>query len=226
MQNKFETLLQNGSIDAALQESLTYDDLYDSEDNIWTLLYLTGYLTKAEPGQMPSSSGNISLKIPNKEVYQIYASSVRIWFKKVLKGKNRDELLNAFWNGDGATFTKCLSELLSETISYHDYRENYYHAFLAGVLSAFGYIVKSNDETDEGRSDITVKRPMDGYAAVIEVKWTKSKEKTDSLADEALRQIDDKRYGDAFWDYEKIIHWGIAFCRKSCVAKAVVETGE
>ena len=62
---------------------------------------ITGYLTKAIPGQMPSSSGNISLKIPNKEVYQIYVDSVRSWFRKILRGKNRDELLDAFWSGNG-----------------------------------------------------------------------------------------------------------------------------
>ena len=82
VREKFEALLQNGSIETSLRETLTYDDLYDSEDNIWTLLYLTGYLTKATQGEMPSSSGKLNLKIPNKEIHQIYVASVRSWFGK------------------------------------------------------------------------------------------------------------------------------------------------
>ncbi len=134
--------------------------------------------------------------------------------------------MDAFWGGDGEKFTELLSELLRETVSYYDYSEQYYHAFLVGVLSAFGYNVKSNDEAGDGRPDITVRRAAGDIVVIIEIKRTKDKKKLDSLADEALKQIEEKHYADSFPDYDTILRWGIAFCRKSCMAKAVMENRE
>ncbi|MDD6180994.1 MAG: AAA family ATPase, partial [Desulfovibrionaceae bacterium] len=158
---KFETLLAGGCVEADIVEGLTYDALYDDEDSLWTLLYYTGYLTKARPEQMEQcgilpGGDSTPLVIPNREVREIFTRSVASWFRDTMRQSDRTELFRMFWAGDAAGLTDALSDQLALTISYHDAREDFYHAFLAGMLSFSAYEVQSNRESGNGRPDILV----------------------------------------------------------------------
>jgi len=220
---KLEELVRHGRVESRLQEVLTYDSLYASESNLWTLLYLTGYLTKSTPGQMRSPTESICLKIPNKEVYEIYKYSVDSWYNDILLPRMRDDIADAFWKGDETVLSGLLSEFLLESVSFNDYNENFYHATLLGLMTGPGHTIKSNRENGLGRSDLTVERKAARSVLIIEVKVAASEERLDARADEALRQIEEKRYAASFKQHKNVLLWGVAFCRKSCVAKAVWE---
>ena len=127
--DKFETLLSGGYIKETVTDQLTYDMLTSSEENLWSLLYLTGYLTRMRKEELPGGSlqpGQIALKIPNAEIRSIFQKSVKAWFTETSRRSNRDELFAALWSGDTEKLTAILSDLLFDTISYHDYRESFY----------------------------------------------------------------------------------------------------
>ena len=151
---KLELLLSGGYIVQTIEEDLTYDYLHSSEDNLWSILYLTGYLTRVR--EIPASDGALALTIPNAEVKEIFRSTIQKWFKDSSQTWNRQAMFQALWAGDSETLTKEIGKLLRKTISYHDYKEDFYHAFLAGILASFHYSVESNREHGEGRSDIVV----------------------------------------------------------------------
>ena len=137
---KLETLMAGGCIVQRVDENLTYDYLHSSEDNLWSTLYLTGYLTKASEedykGELPD--GMVALMIPNAEIKEIFETTVIKWFDDSTKKWNRNALFDAVWNGDCEGITKEMNALLRRTISYHDYREDFYHAFLAGIFTGAG----------------------------------------------------------------------------------------
>ena len=135
--DKFERLLAGGYIKETLEENLTYDMLEGSEENLWSLLYFTGYLTRARSEEIPGSRllpDQHALKIPNTEVMGIFKKSVKAWFAEAAAEKDRKELFGALWDGDEDRLTAFISDLLFETISYNDYAESFYHAFLTGLL--------------------------------------------------------------------------------------------
>ncbi len=210
---KLETLLAGGSIQQRIEEDLTYDYLHSSEDNLWSILYLTGYLTRVEEkGQQPS------LRIPNAEIREIFRSTIIKWFDDSAKTWNRQPLFAAIWEGDSQTATRELNKLLRRTISYPDYREDFYHAFLAGIFAGAGYIVESNKEHGEGRSDVLVHSPREGQVAIFEVKRSRSAESLANDCQEALQQIDTRMYAKDYEDScDKILCYGIAFYKKRCL---------
>lgn len=179
---KLETLMAGGSILQRVDENLTYDYLHSSEDNLWSLLYLTGYLTKAQTtidtDELPP--GMMELKIPNAEIKEIFETTVVRWFDESAKTWNRKTLFDAIWSGDCDRITQELTALLRRTISYHDYREDFYHAFLAGIFTGAGYMVDSNKEHGEGRSDVVLYDSINGRVAVFEAKYTKALENLSS----------------------------------------------
>ena len=126
--NKLETLMAGGCIVQRVDENLTYDYLHSSEDNLWSTLYLTGYLTKAREedykGELPD--GMVALMIPNAEIKEIFETTVIKWFDDSTKKWNRNALFDAVWNGDSDGITKEMNVLLRRTISYHDYLEDFY----------------------------------------------------------------------------------------------------
>jgi len=184
-------------------EDLTYDYLHSSEDNLWSILYLTGYLTKV--GER-DKDGQIELRIPNKEVKEIFESTVRKWFEDSARVTNRKDLFDAVWNKDADKATKEISTLLRMTISYYDYRENFYHAFLAGIFAGAGYSVESNREHGEGRSDIVIYNDVTGQVAVFEAKYSRKLEDLEKDCQKALDQINTKMYVKEFEDaYEEVL---------------------
>lgn len=219
---KLETLLAGGTIVQRVDENLTYDYLHFSEENLWSMLYLTGYLTKAreEDYNGKLADGTVALMIPNAEIKEIFETTVVKWFDDSTKKCDRSTLFHAVWNGDSENLTKEMNVLLRRTISYHDYKEDFYHAFLAGIFTGAGYMVDSNKEHGEGRSDVVVYDPINSRVAVFEAKYTKSLDKLESECDAALQQIDDRMYAKEYEDdYDQILCYGISFFKKRCMVK-------
>ncbi len=223
---KLEVLLAGGYIRQEVAEDLTYDYLHSSEDNLWSVLYLAGYLTRLRESDLSSEeweglkSGELALVIPNEEVREIFKTTIQKWFADYAQSSDRTALFDAVWRGDVASLTSQMNVLLRQTISYHDYKEDFYHAFLAGIFAGGGFMVESNREHGEGRSDVVVKDMRGGRIAVFEVKYVRKPEQLEYGCAAALRQIEERMYAKEYEeDYEQILCYGIAFCRKRCLVK-------
>ena len=219
---KLEVLMSGGHIFQHIDEYLTYDYLHSDEDNIWSILYLTGYLTqvKEDVGRKLDDSKMTALTIPNKEIRDIFETTVIKWFDDSARMWNRKALFDAVWSGNSESITYEMNKLLRKTISYHDYREDFYHAFLAGIFAGAGYMVDSNKEHGEGRSDVVVYDIINARVAVFEAKYTRALDKLESECDIALEQIDERMYAKEYEDdYDDIMCYGISFFKKRCLVK-------
>ena len=219
---KLEVLLESDYIVQRVDESLTYDYLHSSEENLWSILYLTGYLTKVREENLkaPLPEKYTALIIPNAEIKEIFETTVINWFDDNAKIWNRKALFDAIWYGDSKTITAEMTKLLRKTISYHDYKEDFYHAFLAGIFTGAGYMVESNREHGEGRSDVIVYDSSEGRVAVFEVKYSKKLEDMSKDCEKALQQIDTKLYAKEYEDdYDEVLCFGISFFKKRCIVK-------
>ena len=222
---KMETLLAGGYIIQKIREDLTYDYLHSSEENLWSILYSTGYLTQVRGEELPADTA--ALMIPNAEIRQIFETTVQEWFDDSARKENRTALFDAVWSGDIETLTEEMNELLRKTISYHDYKEDFYHAFLAGIFTGAGYSVDSNRERGEGRSDVVVRNSSKGRVALFEAKYAKTLDGLETSCDAALQQIEDRQYAKDFADdYDDILCYGIAFYKKRCLVKKNNENHE
>ena len=216
-QMEIERLIEGETITKTLNEQLTHNEIRSSIGNIWSLLYMTGYLTTA---QKPSGS-RYELRIPNREVRQIYMQQVLSWFNHKVESET-DKLTNlyaAFETGDTETIKEILDEQLLDTVSFYDARESFYHGFLLALLSTCAnWNVSSNIETGKGRSDIIVGRKDRKIGFVVEVKDVKDEDKLDAACEAALRQIDERDYTAILRRFRvKEIHkYGIAFWDKEC----------
>ena len=221
---KLETLLAGGYIVEQIDESLTYDYLHSSEENLWSILYLTGYLTTVREEDLSTSvpDGLSALAIPNAEIQEIFETTVMKWFSDSAKTWSRQILFDAVWKNDCELLTQEMNKLLRKTISYHDYKEDFYHAFLAGIFAGAGYSVESNKEHGEGRSDIVVSDIVNGRVAVFEVKKSNALADLISDCESALAQIDDRMYAKEFEDdYDEVLCYGISFFKKRCLVKGI-----
>ena len=214
--DKFETLLNGGVINQEISDELTYDTLHLSEDNLWSVLLMTGYITKADPEE---DDDTVSLKIPNKEISSIFEDTVVKYFNETVNTDSINELLNSLWDSDEERATEIVSELLWNTISYNDYHEDYYHAFLAGVFVGRGYGVESNKEKGLGRPDIFLKDRRNRRAIIIEAKKSDKETNLDKDCDKAIKQIIDEKYAEGTPGYEQILCYGVAFYQKQAKVK-------
>ena len=213
---KFEKLLNGGNIVQTISDGLTYDTLHSTEDNLWSVLLMTGYITKADPDE---DGDTVSLKIPNKEISSIFQDSVVRYFTDTVNTDTIKELIESLWEKDENTAGEVLSGLLWNTISYNDYHEDYYHAFLAGVFVGRGYEVESNKESGLGRPDILLKDRRNRRAIIIESKKSKKKEDIDKDCDKAIKQIIDEKYAEGLDGYEQILCYGVSFFQKQAKVK-------
>lgn len=223
---RFETLLSGGVIQEPVREDLTYDIAHSTEDNLWSILYLTGYLTRVLPEDLPEgitlTKENTALRIPNEEVKSVFGDTVKRWFEDEISVRNRSGLFKAWWSGDAECLTQDVSDILFGTISYFDYKEDFYHAFVAGLFSGAGYEVKTNAEHGMGRADIVVKQQECRRALVIEVKWSgKSGFDLEKECNDALKQMKEKQYMKNLQleGYTTILCYGAAFHGKMCLIK-------
>ncbi|MCM1259205.1 MAG: ATP-binding protein [Roseburia sp.] len=219
---EIEELMDGGVIEKPIHEDITYDDIHESQDNLWNFLFFTGYLKKVRE-RFEGRTIYLTMTIPNEEIAYIYENTIASWFDKKIKGADISPLINAMEQGDCKTMEVFLSGQLLDTISYFDYAENYYHGFLSGLLKASGrYLVKSNRESGEGRADLFVYSPtVRGKAFILELKVAKEYGQMEERCDEALKQASEKNYRDEFVrnGYQDITVFGISFYRKECIVK-------
>ena len=214
---KLETLLSGGYIIQEINENLTYDYLHSSEENLWSVLYLTGYLTCLKDDTLSLPARSIALVIPNAEIREIFETTIIQWFDDSARSWNRKPLFDAIWAKNCAAATEEMNRLLRKTISYHDYKEDFYHAFLAGIFAGAGYTVESNREHGEGRSDV-VYDSENGRVAVFEIKYAQTSASLPTACEAALTQIATRMYAQEFEDdYDQIYCYGIAFFKKRCL---------
>ena len=219
---KLETLLSGGYILQKVEEDLTYDYLHSSEENLWSILYLTGYLTQVREDDLPAPlpEDTSALIIPNAEVREIFETTIQKWFNDSAQTWNLTKLFDAMWSGDAETLTAEINKLLYKTISYHDYREDFYHAFLTGILAGSGCAVESNREHGEGRSDIVIYHPDRPQVVLFEAKYAKTLNGLEASCEAALQQIEDRQYAKEFEeDYDSVLCYGIAFYKKRCLVQ-------
>lgn len=227
-QDEIEHLIAGEPIEKSVRLDLTYDEIDKSIDNIWSVLFTTGYLTQADM----TEQGAYKLVIPNKEVRTVYISQIQEWFKQ--KIADNTEQMAYFWkaieDGNAEIIEQYLNQTLSNTISVFDTKapemekENSYHTFLAGMLTGnTDWVVKSNVEAGEGFADIIIKpqNPDDGI--IFELKCSKEASGLDKACERAIKQIRDRRYLEHLKNdgRHNMIFYGIAFYKKRC--KVVVE---
>lgn len=215
-------LMEGKTVKKNIRFDITYDELDANVDNLWSVLFSTGYLTQC--GRDPE--GRYELVIPNNEVAEIFRKKVDQWFRE--KVWNDSDGLKDFFQAldeeDEVAIEDCLIACMADTISYQDGgtlkdKENFYHGLLIGMLkNRSGWVVKSNREGGNGRPDLVCYPKKKRYAVIIEVKY--SKKRTDLVTDakEALEQIERLKYDEYFGSRgpDKIVHYGIAFYRKEC----------
>ncbi len=220
--NEVEQLINGGTITKAIRQELTYREVEDSIDNIWSVLYSTGYLTccRRLPGK------KMELALPNREVRELFIDLVKDWFEETTQADSAriNRFCAAFPAGDSAMIQDMLHDYLWESISVRDtavrrnMKENFYHGMLLGLLRSQGsWLVKSNAETGEGYSDISIQTP-DRSGIVIELKYADDGN-LEAACSEALKQIEEKKYAEGLRrrGTKKIIKYGIAFCEKECL---------
>ena len=216
IKGKFEALMNGGTVTQTITDMLTYDSLHATEDNIWSVLLMTGYVTKADP---TDDEDTVQLRIPNKEVATIFQDAVVSLFRDTIDNARQKAMMESLWRGDEDAASKAVSDLLWKTISYNDYHEDYYHAFLVGIFTGLGYEVESNKEKGLGRPDILLKDDDNRRAIIIEAK--KSANRADMEADcgAALEQIASRKYADGLYGYTQVLCYGVAFFQKEALVR-------
>lgn len=216
---EIEDLIEGKTIIKPIHEDITYEDIELSQDNLWNFLFFTGYLKKLSEKQ-EEEIRYVEMGIPNSEVRYIYKTAVLRWFEEQIEQQDLSGFYQSILNGAAEEVERVLSENLMETISFYDYQENFYHGFLAGMLKNIdNYIVLSNRESGNGRPDLILKYPsVRGKAVVFEVKVSDTYQGLESKCQEALRQIEERKYVTELCEegYSDIIKYGIAFYRKEC----------
>ena len=225
VRDEIEKLIAGEALEKNLVLNLTYQEL-NKKELLWSVLYQTGYLTLS-PRSKARQRGAVCFVIPNREVREIFVDKVREWFSEEVAPNYRDDLYREIWNCDADALRDRIRDILYDTISCHDYHENYYHALLTGLLLDGRYIVRSNDETGSGRSDITVEDPRQRRAVIIETKRSRDFDHLESDCAAALKQIGEKQYGRPYLKKKyRVIAYGISFSEKECHVEGRELTGE
>lgn len=227
--DEIERLIAGEAIEKVIRQDLTYDEIENSIDNIWSVLFTTGYLTKVgEVKLADSESYAYKLVIPNKEVREVFVLQIQEWFKAVVANDNDTMKLlsKAILDKDETILARQLNIVMGRMISIldtkapDDMKENFYHGLLLGLLRGSNpdWLIMSNRESGDGFSDILIKPENPDLGIVIEVKYAKEFKGLDVACDAAMAQIKEKRYDETLRDEGRcdILAYGIAFCRKRC----------
>ena len=222
--DEVEELLNGGKMTKNIKQELTYREVDDSVENIWSVLYSTGYLTGKHVERADAEL--FRLWIPNGEIRKLFSGVVQDWFREVTLADSAriNRFCAAFPDGDAAAIQEMLHDYLWDSISVRDtavrtnMKENFYHGMLLGLLRSQGnWLVKSNAETGEGYSDISIQTPNQ-IGIVIELKYADNGN-LEAACKEALDQIEKKKYAEGLKrrGTKKIVKYGIAFCEKECM---------
>ncbi|MFQ6879539.1 MAG: AAA family ATPase [Oscillospiraceae bacterium] len=220
--DEIERLINGGSIVKTVRQDLTYRDVDESLDNIWNVLYSTGYLTQKR--RLPGKQ--MELAIPNREVGELFVDLVKDWFRETTLADSQriNRFCAAFPAGDVSTIQDMLHDYLWDSISVRDtavrteMKENFYHGMVLGLLRSQGsWLIQSNAETGEGYSDISVCTP-ERIGIVIELEYADSGN-LEAACERALKQIEERKYAQGLMrrGMKKIICYGMAFCEKECM---------
>ena len=222
--NEVEELLNGGQVTKRIKQELTYREIDDSIENVWSVLYAAGYLTGMHVEQ--EDADIFRLWIPNGEIRKLFYELVEDWFREATRSDTSriSRFCAAFPAGDTAVIQEMLSDYLWDSISVRDtavrrnMKENFYHGMLLGLLqNQDNWLVKSNAETGEGYSDISIQTP-ERTGIVIELKYADDGN-LETACSEALKQIEEKKYAEGLKrrGMKKIMKYGIAFWEKECV---------
>lgn len=224
IKHEIEELLAGEAIEKDVHAELTYREVDESIDNVWSVLYMTGYLTMVSR----SEDGKYKLKIPNREIYILLKRNIYDFVKREAKDKSdaANRLFNAFIEQNAKEAQSIFADYLISHISIRDtsvrkeMKENFYHGYLLGLLSAVSKAVVSNRESGEGYADIIIKAPEKRVGVILEIKYAEN-ENLDQYCDEALEQVRDKNYEQSLIDdgMDTIICYGVACYKKRCKVK-------
>ncbi|MEE1493126.1 MAG: AAA family ATPase [Anaerostipes hadrus] len=226
--NEIERLIAGETIEKSIRMELTYDEIDNSIDNLWSILFTTGYLTQ----KGKSKGGIYQLLIPNKEVREVYIIQIQEWFKNTVLNDTKPvkKLLKAFEDGDAKQIEKELTKILGTTISILDTKarkeekEIFYHGILLGLLRCESeWLIQSNIESGDGFVDILVEPEDPDAGMIMELKYAQNFQDLEKSCNKAMDQIHDRRYDERLRNEGRndILAYGIAFCKKKC--KVVVE---
>ena len=223
--SEIEQLVAGKTIRKKIVETLTYGELTESIDNLWSVLFLTGYLT-VDRNAPKDEDDYTSLVIPNREVREIFIEKIQKWFAGKLVGQRNsmESLCRALESGNAELAEAILNEQLRGTISYYDSYEGFYHGFLLGLLRGKSdWMILSNREAGTGRSDIQIENDTGERGMVIEIKRARSRSDMEAQCDAALKQILDREYAEPLIDNgaDEVWSYGIAFFKKKCSVKAM-----
>ena len=225
--NEIERLIHGESIEKAIRLELTYDEIDTTIDNLWSVLFTTGYLTQT----CRAEKEIYSLKIPNKEIKEVFVLQIQEWFKNIIQKDTRplQNFCTSFSDGNAEEIQNYLMHILSNMISILDtkardnQKENFYHGLLLGLLrSDPNWLIHSNAESGDGFSDILIEPENPDAGIIIEVKYSSSFTGLEKLCDTALMQIKERRYDEKLRNEgrNEILAYGISFCKKRCCVKA------
>ena len=226
--DEIEQLIAGDVIEKKIRQDLTYDEIDQSIDNLWSVLFTTGYLTQTGRAER----GIYKLMIPNKEVREVFIDQIQQWFDQTIV--NDEDRMSSFYQsfaqGKAKDVQDQLTSILAETISILDTKarneekENFYHGMMLGLLrNRRNWIVRSNVESGEGFVDILIKPEDPDEGILIELKYSKTFDGLEKACERAMEQIKDRRYDEALREEGRchILAYGIAFCKKRC--KVVVQ---
>ncbi|MBQ8118280.1 MAG: AAA family ATPase [Lachnospiraceae bacterium] len=226
MKQELDILIKGGTIEKQIHEDITYDDIHESEDNLWNFLFFTGYMKKVSERRDEQDEDVIyvTLKIPNIEIRSIYTNQIRGWFDKQVKSEDRSVLHKAVLDGDTDAIAGYVTGLLKKSISVFDSDEAFYHDFFLSLLYGVpDYQPQSNREEGDGRPDIVLypENPKDP-AILFEIKTRKKFNEMEGGLKEACDQIRDKKYEEGVLEdgYAGVRSYGMCFCKKSCIVGA------
>lgn len=226
--DEIEQLIAGNAVEKRIRSDLTYDEIDNSIDNIWSVLFTTGYLTRLGKAE----NGVYKLIIPNQEVREVFVLQIREWFNQIVANNraSTDKINQGFLEGEAETIQQELTMFLGETIRVFDTKarneekEIFYHGILLGILKNYsGWVVKSNRESGDGFADILLKPKNPDAGIIVELKYVRSLNDLDQACERALEQIEDRRYDTELREDGRndIFAYEIAFCRKRC--KVVVK---
>ena len=226
--DEIEELIAGHAVKKRIRMDLTYDEVDNTIDNVWSVLFTTGYLTR-EGREM---DGIYRLIIPNKEVREVFVLQIREWFNRVVANDraSTEKINRGFLEGNVEDIQWELTHFLGESISVLDTKarneekEIFYHGILIGILkSNVSWAVRSNRESGDGYADILIKPKNPDTGIVIELKYARSFKELDQACERALEQIKDRRYDEALREdgRNEVLAYGIAFWKKRC--KVVVD---
>lgn len=224
--NEIERLIHGETIEKAIRLELTYDEIDTTIDNLWSVLFTTGYLTQT----CRAEKEIYSLKIPNKEIKEVFVLQIQEWFKNIIQKDTRplQNFCTSFLDGNAEEIQNYLIHILSNMISILDtkardnQKENFYHGLLLGLLrSEPNWLIHSNTESGDGFSDILIEPENPDAGIIIEVKYSSSFTGLEKSCDTALTQIKERRYDEKLRNEgrNEILAYGISFCKKRCCVK-------